>query len=226
MKKGGSIYLAANLVNGKVYVGQTIQPLSRRWSQHIRTAQDKPKYALHHAIRKYGASMFAVSVVAQSDTREGLNELEREWIALRQANDPRFGYNMTSGGGANVNAIKGRTLSPWHKERLTGSTRGKPKTAEHLAKLKSAWKPRRPMSQETRAAMIAKKKIRVVPPEERQRHLDAVRRRVITPELREKYREAGLKAQRVMRDRGQDPLAALLEHGAQYRFKSRPKFEL
>jgi predicted GIY-YIG superfamily endonuclease len=48
------IYKITNTINGKVYIGQTIQPLDKRWSQHKRSARMKEPYSIHRAIAKYG----------------------------------------------------------------------------------------------------------------------------------------------------------------------------
>ena len=58
MKPFGIVYLIWNMVNGKKYVGQTIQPLEKRFNAH--------KYAdslLGRAIRKYGAENFRYGVI-------------------------------------------------------------------------------------------------------------------------------------------------------------------
>ena len=54
----GYIYKITNKVNGKVYIGQTITTVQRRWNQHKRNARyskDKPQYDHHfaRAIIKY-----------------------------------------------------------------------------------------------------------------------------------------------------------------------------
>lgn len=53
----GSIYLIINKLNNKKYVGQTIQGVEKRFSQHS-SKSDCPK--LYNAIKKYGKDAFKV----------------------------------------------------------------------------------------------------------------------------------------------------------------------
>ncbi len=56
----GVIYKITNLTNGKIYVGQTRQKLSRRISGHVHS---KKKFGIDAAIRKYGIDNFKVEVI-------------------------------------------------------------------------------------------------------------------------------------------------------------------
>ena len=53
-KPFGVVYLITNTVNGKVYVGQTINGLSKRWKGHKNDVRNGSQNPLHRAIRKYG----------------------------------------------------------------------------------------------------------------------------------------------------------------------------
>jgi len=80
------IYLLKNTVNGKVYVGQTVQTLSERMRKHKSTsnsskAKNYNNY-LYKAIRKYGWNNFEVFVLDNTaKTQEQLNFNEISWIA-------------------------------------------------------------------------------------------------------------------------------------------------
>lgn len=90
------VYLIQNLVNGKKYVGQTINSLNARWAQHILRAQTQ-NHAISSAIRKYGRAAFELSVLAETDGIAELNRLEIRHIAEQNSLAP-FGYNLTTGG--------------------------------------------------------------------------------------------------------------------------------
>ena len=64
------VYLISNTVNDKVYVGITSKPAKTRFSQHVWSASNGSNYAIHRAMRLYGASSFAMSVLARADTFE------------------------------------------------------------------------------------------------------------------------------------------------------------
>ena len=101
----GLIYLATNQINGKVYVGQTINSLKRRQSNHKQGAFVKQDhYYFHKALRKYGFDNFVWEILEEFDIELDihlfclLNEAERKYIALYNSNNPQNGYNMTKGG--------------------------------------------------------------------------------------------------------------------------------
>lgn len=93
----GFIYLVTNTVNGKQYVGQTTRSLKRRWQFHLRSVRGGSKYALHCAIRKYGAAAFKVEQIDSAETLEELNEKEARYV-LQLATLAPGGYNLTTGG--------------------------------------------------------------------------------------------------------------------------------
>jgi hypothetical protein len=70
-----------------------------RWDQHVLAAFMGSTLRFHDAIRRLGPSDFTCEILATAATRESLNQLERQFIATYQANDPTKGYNMTTGGG-------------------------------------------------------------------------------------------------------------------------------
>lgn len=93
--KQGIIYLITNLVNDKKYVGQTRQPLNKRWSYHItesRTFSDRP---LYRAINKYGLDKFKIKILEECPA-DILDEREVYWIDF--LGTYRMGYNATTGG--------------------------------------------------------------------------------------------------------------------------------
>ena len=89
----GVIYKITNLINGKSYVGQTVQPLKERIAQH----RYHDELYVDHEIRKYGWKNFTVEILEECTSHEQLNEREIFWIARLNTKHPG-GYNMTDGG--------------------------------------------------------------------------------------------------------------------------------
>lgn len=92
------IYIATNLVNNKVYVGQTRRSLEQRWKGHLKHVRHGRTTHLANSIRKHGADVFHLQEVAFADTKDKIDNLEKLWITILCAADPQLGYNGTFGG--------------------------------------------------------------------------------------------------------------------------------
>jgi group I intron endonuclease len=74
------IYTIKNLVNGKMYVGQTIQSNPKmRWYAHCDMMRKGKKSYLYDSMRKHGLENFLWQVVDTASSIEHLNELETAW---------------------------------------------------------------------------------------------------------------------------------------------------
>lgn len=96
----GIIYKITSPSN-KVYIGQTINTLEKRWKEHIYDCNDPKKNhckALNNAIKKYGHSVFKVEIIEECNEIEKLNELEYTYINLYNSIIPKR-YNIKYGGG-------------------------------------------------------------------------------------------------------------------------------
>lgn len=89
------IYKIENLINGKVYIGQSVH-IERRWQEHCR---DSAESVVAEAIRKYGVENFSFEVLKECSIEE-LDELEKLYIKEYGSLVP-FGYNVDSGGSSN-----------------------------------------------------------------------------------------------------------------------------
>lgn len=90
------IYVAKNDVNGKCYVGKTID-LHRRKIKHKSDALNhiqNGKFA--RAIRKYGFEKFSWSILDECQSETELNEKEKHFIEVFDS--IKNGYNSTMGG--------------------------------------------------------------------------------------------------------------------------------
>lgn len=88
------VYKITNLVNDKVYIGQSARGAQARFHRHIQDAMSE-RLDTHfaRAIRKYGAENFIVEVIDTAYTQEELTQKERYWI--REYDSIRHGYNET-----------------------------------------------------------------------------------------------------------------------------------
>ena len=92
----GRIYKITNLINNKVYIGQTINTLQERWWGHCQNVNSNSyKMVIKRAIKKYGKESFKIELLEECDQKL-LNEKERFWI--NYYNSFKEGYNSTIGG--------------------------------------------------------------------------------------------------------------------------------
>ena len=73
------IYQITNLINGKIYIGQT-NNIQKRWANH--KCSNDPNMAIARALRKYGVDNFKFEILEIIDTEnwEDVNNLESEYI--------------------------------------------------------------------------------------------------------------------------------------------------
>ncbi len=87
------VYLISNLVNGKIYVGQTRLSLENRFKHH----RYEKQMVISRAMRKYGSKNFKIEPVAYACSREFADFLEKAFIQFFQSKVPT-GYNVGDGG--------------------------------------------------------------------------------------------------------------------------------
>ena len=89
------IYKYTNKINGKVYIGQTVD-LDSRLKSHLKSAKRGNKDAFHCAIRKYGIESFTYEVIDGALSSSELNYKEQHYIHLYNSLAPN-GYNLRLG---------------------------------------------------------------------------------------------------------------------------------
>ena len=141
------LYKIVNIINDKVYIGQTIEdnPMMR-WYKHNWDANNRCTYVISNAIRKYGKEAFAFEIIAECKNIDDLNFIETELIKQYDTlviNGK--GYNVKPGGQnsphseetkkkigdgnrGKTKANKGRPLTQEHKDAVSRGSMGKPGT--------------------------------------------------------------------------------------------------
>jgi group I intron endonuclease len=93
------IYEILNIVNGKRYIGQTVDYEKRKLEHIYRLTKSKHENLyLQRAWNKYGCIGFQFSLVEQCDTKEQLDRAERKWITEFNTLSRHHGYNLQNGG--------------------------------------------------------------------------------------------------------------------------------
>lgn len=143
------IYKITNIINNKIYIGQTNNP-SLRWSQHKSNAKyNRNQQIITRAISKYGESNFTFEVIASCLNEDTVDKSEEEIIHQYDSRNPEKGYNVASGGSTtprtpdilkkisdslkkhysnNFNHMKGKNLPEEWKNNISKASIGKPGT--------------------------------------------------------------------------------------------------
>lgn len=189
------IYKTINLINGKIYVGQSFK--------------DNDKYIgsgklLKKAIRKYGIKNFRKEIIEKCiPDKKVLDEREKYWISYYNSTNKKIGYNIALGG--QYGWMSGLKHSESTKEKMrrkrTGDKNafyGKKHTSESKEKISQSLKKSKKfhlsVSKKERCEKISKAmKKKVVSQETREKLSLAHKGRKKTPEQIEKMREIGNK---------------------------------
>jgi group I intron endonuclease len=128
------IYKITNIINNKIYVGQSINP-KRRWYHHRWCARNPEKSTenntiLYNAMRKHGEENFKFEIIEETEL---ININDREIYWIKELNTlSTNGYNMTAGGqGSNEMSIEAR-------EKISKALKGRKCSKEHIEKVKQA----------------------------------------------------------------------------------------
>ena len=88
------IYKITNKINGRMYIGQTINSLEERWRRHCNDALNNVLDThFARAIRKYGPDNFIAEIIDIVEDEEDLTPREQYWIRYYDA--LHNGYNET-----------------------------------------------------------------------------------------------------------------------------------
>ena len=107
------IYKITNKVNDKVYIGQSIRPVKKRFNRHLNDAlNNKLDTHFARAIRKYGKDNFICEVIDTATDQNDLTLKEQYWI--RYYDSVNMGYNETDA----IQKCGGNTYASKTKEEL------------------------------------------------------------------------------------------------------------
>lgn len=187
------IYVIENLVNGKKYVGRTVN-YNRRMYLHLHClrAHRHPNTYLQKSWDKYGSENFKFELVeditewSKTQPREKieayLNSAEKSYIKKFRSSEIEFGYNMSEGGdGAtlfgNRNPSFGKRKSDEVKQKISNTIN---KNKSHSGERNGRFG--KPVSDSTKIKISLANKGRVQSDDERARRCQIMREVVNRPE--------------------------------------------
>lgn len=92
--KEKDIYKITNNINGKVYIGQSVD-YEKRFLGHKNSAERGDDTYLYRAMRKHGIDKFKCELIGRY---ENYNEMEKYYISLYDSTNEEKGYNICPGG--------------------------------------------------------------------------------------------------------------------------------
>jgi|688.fasta_scaffold712087_2 group I intron endonuclease len=109
------IYKITNIINNKMYIGQTIQKNPKmRWYDHCARARKDQNNHLYNSMRLYGVENFVWEVIDSADNLNDLNLKEQHWLdEYRKTTEV---YNLREAG-------NNKTHSKQSKEKMKKSQR-------------------------------------------------------------------------------------------------------
>ena len=99
MNNNYKIYMHKNKINGKVYIGQTMQSLKQRWNNGH--GYIKCPY-FYKAIQKYGWDNFEHILLEDNLTKDEADEKEISYIDKYKSHKSEYGYNISLGGAGSL----------------------------------------------------------------------------------------------------------------------------
>lgn len=89
------IYKITNMINGKVYIGQTVDFHRRVIEYRTRNPEksSSSKYGIMLAIKQYGIDNFRFEIIHTCRSEDELTKMEYYFIEKYKSHDPKYGYN-------------------------------------------------------------------------------------------------------------------------------------
>jgi len=141
------IYKTTNLINGKIYIGQSINNYNSYLGSGV---------LIKRALEKYGKENFKKEILCECDTTVELNKNEKFWINYYNSTDINIGYNIDCGG------KNGAIRSDLTRKKISESSKGKKMSEESKQKMseshkgKIPWNKGIPQSEETKKKLNLK----------------------------------------------------------------------
>lgn len=112
------IYKITNLINNKIYIGETTRQIRIRWNEHKSVCMNESghgyNYHLHNAMRKYGIENFKIEEIEFCKDEKRF-ERETYYINLYQSNNSKYGYNYVVEGSGQTSYLTQDILNAWNR---------------------------------------------------------------------------------------------------------------
>lgn len=130
MTQNIGIYKWTNTINGKIYIGQSVNLEDRKNRFNDFSCKKYSGDLINKARQKYNSKVYWDYEVLEYCTPDELNDKEKYFIALYNSTDRKIGYNLTEGGKGRL----GYKMSEEMKKKLSEAQKGEksPRFGYHL----------------------------------------------------------------------------------------------
>lgn len=148
----GFVYIIANALNDKKYIGITTDSLYDRYCGHVSDSKSQREVMLlARAIHKHGRDNFKITCIGVSSSKQELENFEKEAIIFYNSHVSKSGYNVSWGGFSNgkhseetkkkiseTKRSQKLNISDDHKAAISKANKGIKKTPQHIEKVNKA----------------------------------------------------------------------------------------
>ena len=128
--KIGYIYKIKNLINEKEYIGCTINPINKRFEEHVyRCLKTDSNTKFCNSIRKYGVENFNIELIEECNVS---NIYEKEKFYITEFKTYKNGLNSTVGGEGCLGYVHSPEIKKKISENIKNGNSHKGKTYEEL----------------------------------------------------------------------------------------------
>lgn len=107
------IYMTKNIMNGKIYIGQS----TKSDEKYLGSGR-----ILLEAFKKYGRNNLKRTIIEHCENKAHMNERERYWIAFYNSTNREIGYNLADGGvGGYLGPEASRLIGEANSRRMKGN---------------------------------------------------------------------------------------------------------
>lgn len=116
------IYMIKNIINGKIYIGQSID-VNKRINSHKYTLRNNKCGSRHlqNSWNKHGGKSFIFSIIGRVDEHKKLTNLEQKYTDFYKSNNKSYGYNERIAVDTNL----GRKYSKEMRKKISKIHKGK-----------------------------------------------------------------------------------------------------
>ena len=154
---GTGVYIILNTANVKCYIGSAATSFYGRWHNHLsqlRRGVHGNNY-LQRAWDKYGEVLFEFRVLEYCKPEDCVRR-EQYWMVLYMSHDKDFGYNLSPTAGSNLGVKNKEKRSPAAIAATADKNRGRKRTQETKDRISAALKGKR-KSEQHKAALRSRK---------------------------------------------------------------------